>query len=41
MVSGEINSPELQEAQDEGYLVLRKPLDTAQLRAILTTWAVT
>ncbi len=38
MVSGEINSPELQDAQDEGYLVLRKPLDTAQLRAILATW---
>ena len=41
MVSGEINSPELQAAQDEGYLVLRKPLDTAQLRAILVTWAGT
>ncbi|WP_395055287.1 ATP-binding protein [Polaromonas sp.] len=40
MVSGEINSPELQDAQEEGYLVLRKPLDTAQLRAVLTTWAV-
>lgn len=39
MVSGEINSPELQEAQDEGYLVLRKPLDPAQLRVILATWA--
>jgi DNA-binding NtrC family response regulator len=38
MVSGEINSPELQGALDEGYLVLRKPLDTAQLRAILATW---
>lgn len=38
MVSGEINSPELQEAQDEGYLVLRKPLDTAQLHAVLSTW---
>lgn len=41
MVSGEINSPELQDAQEEGYLVLRKPLDTAQLRAILATWAQT
>lgn len=38
MVSGEINSTELQDAQDEGYLVLRKPLDTAQLHAILATW---
>ncbi|MBA4329371.1 MAG: hybrid sensor histidine kinase/response regulator [Polaromonas sp.] len=38
MVSGEINSPELQDAQDEGYLVLRKPLDTGQLHAILATW---
>lgn len=39
IVSGEINSPELQQAQDEGYLVLCKPLDTAQLRVILATWA--
>ncbi len=38
MVSGEINSPELQDAEDEGYLVLRKPLDTGQLRAILEAW---
>ena len=38
MVSGETNSPELQEAQDEGYLVLRKPLDTAQLHTVLSRW---
>ncbi|MDQ3272853.1 MAG: hybrid sensor histidine kinase/response regulator, partial [Pseudomonadota bacterium] len=38
MVSGEIDSPELQDAQDEGYMVLRKPLDTDQLGAILETW---
>lgn len=39
MVSGEVNSPELQDAQDEGCLVLRKPLDTDQLRVILSTWS--
>ncbi|HYW57947.1 MAG TPA: hybrid sensor histidine kinase/response regulator [Polaromonas sp.] len=39
MVSGEINSPELEEAREEGYLVLRKPLNSDQLRAILVTWA--
>lgn len=38
MVSGEINSPDLQEAQDEGYLVLSKPLDIAQLHVVLSTW---
>lgn len=40
MVSGEINSPELLEAQDEGYLVLHKPLDTEQLHAVLSRWLV-
>lgn len=40
MVSGEISSPELQEAQDDGYLVLRKPLDTAQLYTVLSRWLV-
>lgn len=40
MVSGEFHSPELQEAEREGYLVLRKPLDPAELHAILSTWLV-
>lgn len=31
MVSGEFNSPVLQEAEQEGYLVLRKPLEPAKL----------
>ena len=38
MVSGEFHSPELQNAESEGYLVLRKPLDPAQLHAVLSTW---
>mgnify|MGYP000282309470 FL=1 len=40
MVSGEFNSPELLEAKDAGYLVLRKPVDLIELRAILETWLV-
>lgn len=39
MVSGEFNSPILQEAEQEGYLVLRKPLEPAQLHALLSQWA--
>jgi signal transduction histidine kinase/CheY-like chemotaxis protein len=38
MVSGEFNSPELQRAENEGYLVLRKPLEAAQLHALLSQW---
>ena len=38
MVSGELQSPELAQAEDEGYLVLRKPLDPAALRPLLETW---
>jgi len=38
MVSGEFNSPTLQEAEEEGYLVLRKPLEPAKLYALLTQW---
>lgn len=38
MVSGEFHSPELQEAEREGYLVLRKPLNPAELHAILSLW---
>lgn len=40
MVSGEFSSEELQEAEQEGYLVLRKPLEAAQLHALLTRWFV-
>ena len=38
MVSGEFNSQILQEAEQEGYLVLRKPLEPAGLHALLTQW---
>jgi signal transduction histidine kinase/CheY-like chemotaxis protein len=38
MVSGEFNSPVLQEAEQEGYLVLRKPLEPAKLHALLSQW---
>lgn len=41
MVSGEFDSPELQEAEAEGYLVLRKPLDAAALYAVLAQWLPT
>lgn len=38
MVSGELHSPELQEAENEGYLVLPKPLDVVRLHAVLAQW---
>ncbi|EJE49088.1 signal transduction histidine kinase [Acidovorax sp. CF316] len=38
MVSGELHSPELQEAESEGYLVLPKPLDVVRLHALLAQW---
>jgi signal transduction histidine kinase/CheY-like chemotaxis protein len=38
MVSGEFHSKELQDAENEGYLVLRKPLEPTQLHAVLSTW---
>ena len=38
MVSGEFSSPDLQEAEREGYLVLYKPLDPVVLHALLSTW---
>jgi signal transduction histidine kinase/CheY-like chemotaxis protein len=38
MVSGEFNSSELQQAENEGYMVLRKPLDVEQLYTVLETW---
>jgi len=37
-VSGEFNSPVLLEAEQEGYLVLRKPLEPAKLHALLAQW---
>ncbi|HBH7062193.1 hybrid sensor histidine kinase/response regulator [Enterobacter cloacae] len=39
MVSGEFNSPVLLEAEQEGYMVLRKPLEPAKLHALLTQWS--
>jgi len=38
MVSGEFNSPELMEAENEGYLVLRKPVEPATLHDVLSRW---
>ena len=38
MVSGEYASPELAQAEDEGYLVIRKPLNIEQLYALLSRW---
>jgi len=36
MISGEYDSPELQKAEEEGYMVLSKPLNVSQLHAVLT-----
>jgi signal transduction histidine kinase/CheY-like chemotaxis protein len=38
MVSGEFDSPDLREAEADGYLVLRKPVDVSVLHALLTQW---
>jgi signal transduction histidine kinase/CheY-like chemotaxis protein len=38
MVSGELDSEALEAAEDEGYLVLRKPLEPASLHTILAHW---
>ncbi|MBX3656716.1 MAG: hybrid sensor histidine kinase/response regulator [Ramlibacter sp.] len=38
MVSGELHSDELEQAEAEGYLVLRKPLDLVALQALLQSW---
>jgi CheY-like chemotaxis protein len=38
MVSGEWHSRELEAAEEEGYLVLRKPLEPEALRIILERW---
>lgn len=41
MVSGEFNSPALRDADAEGYLVLRKPVDVDALHAVLSQWLPT
>jgi len=38
MVSGEFHSPVLEQAERDGYLVLRKPLQPPQLHAVLSQW---
>ncbi|NCT88951.1 hybrid sensor histidine kinase/response regulator [Stenotrophomonas acidaminiphila] len=38
MISGELDSAELADAQEQGYLVLRKPVETAELQAVLGYW---
>lgn len=38
MVSGEYDSPELAQAEAEGYIVLRKPLEAGDLHAVLSVW---
>ena len=38
IVSGEHGSTELQQAEQDGYIVLRKPVNTSQLYALLSTW---
>lgn len=39
--SDEFNSPILQEAEQEGSLVLRKPPEPAKLHALLNLWGPT
>ena len=38
MVSGEFNAPALVQAEDEGYLVLRKPVDIGLVHDLLSRW---
>jgi signal transduction histidine kinase len=38
MVSGEFNAPALAQAEDEGYLVLRKPVDIGLVHDLLSRW---
>lgn len=38
MISGEFDSPQLRQAEQEGYLVLRKPLEPSELHAVLCRW---
>jgi CheY-like chemotaxis protein len=40
MVSGEFNAPALAQAEDEGYLVLRKPVDIGLVHDLLSRWLV-
>ena len=38
MVSGDLASPDLARAEEEGYLVLQKPVQTNELHAVLSRW---
>ncbi|NOS97230.1 MAG: hybrid sensor histidine kinase/response regulator [Methylotenera sp.] len=38
MISGEFDSPELKQAESEGYLVLHKPLEPEVLHDVLSRW---
>lgn len=38
MISGELDSPELADAEEQGYLVLRKPVEPDALQAVLGQW---
>lgn len=38
MVSGEFNSPALRQAEDEGYLVFRKPVEIHLIHDVLNRW---
>ena len=40
MISGELDAPELAAAEEQGYLVLSKPLDPDALQAVLGNWLV-
>lgn len=38
MISGEFDSPDLKKAEEEGYLVLHKPVEPEQLFIVLSRW---
>lgn len=38
IVSGELDSPELVEAEEQGYLLLRKPVEPEELHVVLAQW---
>ncbi len=38
MMSGEFNSPQLLQAEEDGVVVLRKPVEAATLHAVLARW---
>jgi len=40
MVSGELDAPQLKQAEDQGYLVLRKPVDVQTLHTLLRSWLI-